>query len=370
MEVIPIAKPYIGKEEADAVLRQVKSGWISMGSRVQELEDLVCAYTGSAYAVAMSNGTATLHAALLAVGVGPGDEVVIPTLSYISSANAVLYCQATPVFCEVDSSTFSVTAETIKRAATGRTKVIMPVDLKGLPADYQQINQLAEELGVAVIADSAESFGAIYRGQKVGRQCQIHSFSFFANKNVTMGEGGVITTNDPEVAKICRIIRNQGQSERYVHVMIGHNYRLTDMAAAFGIEQIRRIEWIMDEKRRIAEFYNNAFANHPLIRIPQVPEYVDRHSWYMYCLTLDERVNRDNVLKMMQEDGIDYRLSFPPIHLQPVYKKLFGYKEGDFPISEKIFKQFVDIPCWVGMTEAQMRRVVDVIISAVKRCQK
>lgn len=370
MDFIPISQPYIGKEEAKAVFRQIDSGWITMGERVKALENKISTYTGAKHAVALSNGTATLHAALLALGVGPNDEVVLPTLTYISSANAVLYCGATPVFCEIEPETFNVSAATMEAAMTDRTRVIMPVDLKGQPVDYDEINSLAKKTGVSVLADSAESFGAIFRGQKVGRQCNIHSFSFFANKNVTMGEGGVITTDDDELAETCRIVRNQGQKDRYLHVMIGHNYRLTDMAAAFGIEQIRRIEWIMAEKSRIARFYNQAFAGHDLIRPPVPPEFVDRHSWYMYCLALDERVDRDRLLNVMHDQGVDHRLSFPPIHLQPVYREKFGFKPGDFPISEKVFNCFVDIPCWVGMTQKQMQRVVDVVISSVEKCCK
>lgn len=366
MDFIPIAQPFIGEEEATAVFEQIRSGWISMGRKVAELESLIAEYVGVKHAVTMSNGTATLHAALLAQGVGPGDEVVLPTLSYISSANAVLYCGATPVFCEMDPETFNVTAETLQSVITDNTRAIMPVDLKGLPVDYHEVRAWAESKGIAVVADSAESFGAIYKNKKAGSQSDIHSFSFFANKNVTMGEGGVITTNNDELAEKCRIIRNQGQSERYVHVEIGHNYRLTDMVAAFGIEQIRRVEWIMEQKSAIAGFYNERFKGHPRIKTPHVPDYANRPSWYMYCLTLDKGINRDNVLKLMHDQGVDHRLSFPPIHLQPVYRKKFGYKEGDYPVSEDIFNRFVDIPCWVGMTEDQMNKVVKVVISAVE----
>jgi perosamine synthetase len=370
MDYIPISQPYIGEEEADAVYRQAKSGWISMGRKVEELEKLICEYTGVKFAVAMSNGTATLHAALMALGVGHGDEVVLPTLTYISSANAVLYCGAVPVFCEVDPQTFNVTAETIRSVVTDRTKVVMPVDLKGQPADFDEINLLAKKFGIKVLSDSAESFGAIYKGSKVGTQCRVHSFSFFANKNVTMGEGGVITTNDSDLAHKCRVIRNQGQSERYVHVMIGHNYRLTDLAAAFGVEQIKRVDWIMEEKGRIAAFYNNAFKGHPLIKTPYLPDYADRPSWYMYCLSFADNVNRDNVIRVMHERGVDHRLSFPPVHLQPIYREMFSFKEGNYPISEKIFNKFIDVPCWVGMTDEQMGKVVNVTIEAVERCQE
>jgi len=370
MDFIPIAKPYIGEEEAEAVYRQVKSGWISMGQKVKEFENAVCEYLGVTHAIAMNSGTATLHAALIALGVGPGDEVILPTLSFISSANAVISCKATPVFCEVDPRTFNVTSETMQTVMTSRTKVLMPVDLKGQPVDYDTLNKLANESGIAVLSDSAESFGAIYKGHKTGGQCRVHSFSFFANKSITTGEGGVVTTDDAEVAEKCQLIRTQGQSERYVHVDIGYNYRLTDVSAALGVAQLGRIEWIMEEKERIAKSYNGAFAGHPLIKVPSVPEYVNRPSWYMYCLTLDKRINKDNVLKLMKTQGVDYRLSFPPIHLQPIYRKLFNYHKGDFPISEAVFNRFIDIPCWVGMTQEQMERVVKVVISSVERSEE
>ena len=361
MSFIPIACPTFGQEEAAAVSRQILSGWISMGDRVKELEARICDHTGAAHAIAMSNGTATLHAALLALGVGPGDEVVLPTLSYVSSANAVLYCGATPVFCEVDPATFNVTADTVAAALTPATKVIMPVDLKGQPVDFDNINKLAEARDIRVLSDSAESFGAIYRGARVGIQCDLHSFSFFANKNVTMGEGGAVTTDDADLAELCRCIRNQGQSERYVHVMLGHNYRLTDIVAAFGVVQMDRLEDILTEKARIAAIYDQAFANHPLITPPWVPEYCDRPSWYMYSITLTNDVDRDGMIEEMARRGVDHRLSFPPIHLQPFYREQFGYGEGDFPVSEDVFRRFVDIPCWAGMTDSQIEQVVDAV---------
>lgn len=370
MDFIPIACPTIGEEEADAVARQIRSGWISMGKKVQELEADICAYTGAKHAITMSNGTATLHAALLAMDVGPGDEVVVPTLSYISSANAVIYCGAKPVFCEADPATFNSTAEMIEAAITEKTKAVMPVDLKGQPADFDAINAMAARKGVAVLADSAESFGAIYKGTKVGTQSAAHSFSFFANKNLTMGEGGCITTNDDAIAEHCRVIRNQGQSERYVHTHIGHNYRLTDISAAFGIEQLKRVEKIMTLKSKVAAYYSEALSGEVLITIPEVPGFCDRPSWYMYCLMLDPSVDRDKVVALMAEQNVDSRLSFPPIHLQPVYREQFGYKEGDFPVSEAIYDQFIDIPCFADMSRAQMERVAEVVKASIQAAQR
>lgn len=370
MEFIPVGNPTIGEEEAKAVYDVIKTGWISMGKKTQEMEKMICDYVGVKHAILLSNGTATLHAALMALGVGPGDEVVVPTLSYISSANAVLFCGAKPVFCEVDPATYNLRTEDVEKVLTPRTKAIMTVDLKGMPIDYDKFVAFAKSKNIPILADSAESFGAKYKGKMVGNQTEVHSFSFFANKNITMGEGGVITTDNDAIAAACRVMRNQGQSERYVHSMIGHNYRPTDYAAAFGIEQLKRVEWVMDEKNKVAKFYNEALSKHPLIQIPNVPDYVTRHSWYLYCVHLAPTVNRDEVVKLMRAEGVDTRLSFPPIHLQPVYKKQFGYKEGDYPVSEKIYAQFLDIPSWAQMGIERMTKVVNVLKASAEKANR
>lgn len=361
MNRIPIASTSISSEEARAVFEQVQSGWISMGARVAEFEARSADALGARHAIAVNSGTAALHVALLALGVGPGDEVIVPCLSYASSANAVLYCGATPVFAEEDPLTLNVDAAEIAELITPRTRAIMTVDLKGMPVDYDAISALAAEHRVPVLADSAESFGARYRGAPVGAQADAHIFSFFANKSITTGEGGLVTTESDEVARVCRCLRNQGQSERYVHVMLGYNYRMTDIAAAFGIEQLRRLEAVLTDKERIAAAYTRAFADHPHIHPPHLPEYVSRHPWYMYCLRLDTHVDRDAVLGHLDEAGIDHRLSFPPIPLQPLYRERFGYRPGDFPGAEAIYAQMVDIPCWAGMGDAQVRRVIEAV---------
>jgi len=367
MTFIPIAKPIIDIEEADAVYKQVKSGWISMGKKVKEFESKIQNYLSVKHAIAFSNGTATLHAALLALNIKSGDEVIVPSLSYISSANAVLFCGAKPVFVEENERTFLVDPATFEKKITPKTKAIMSVDLKGMPVDFDAMNGLSEKYGIPLVSDSAESLGAKYKDSLVGNQALIHSFSLFANKNITTGEGGIITTNDDDIANTCQCIRNQGQSERYVHVMVGHNYRMTDIVASIGIPQLNRVEFIMREKNKLANKYTHAFLDHPLIHPPYVPKYVSRHSWYMYCLMLDESINRDRLAELMTDNGVDHRLSFPPIPLQPIYKQLYGYKEGDFKQSEKIFNQFIDIPCWVGMTDDQVQHVIETILDSVKK---
>lgn len=362
MAFIPIACPRIGEEEARAVYDVVKSGWISMGKKVQEFESMACAYTGAKYAVAMNNGTSTLHAILCALDIGPGDEVILPSLTYISSANVALYLGASPVLCENDPLTFNVTPEHIKEKITSNTKAFMAVDLKGLPIDYDAFRCLSEETGVPFIADSAESYGAVYKGEKVGAQALAHSFSFFANKNITTGEGGMVTTNDKDLYEKLVIIRNQGQEGRYNHTRLGYNYRMPDVLAAIGVEQLKRIDTLLDEKVAIAERYTKAFSDVQGIRPPHVPDYVDRPSWYMYSITVDA-ARRDSLLDYLAAKEIDTRLSFPPIHIQPYYAGRFGYVPEDMPVAMQTFNSFVDIPIWADMGADNQDRIIEEILS-------
>ncbi|MBP9853704.1 MAG: DegT/DnrJ/EryC1/StrS family aminotransferase [Candidatus Omnitrophica bacterium] len=364
MEFIPVANTYIGNEEAQAVYDVVKSGWISMGKKVQEFENMVAGYTGVKYAVAMNNGTSTLHSLLIALGVGPGDEVIVPTLTYVSSANVILYLGATPVLCESDPVTFNVEPKHIKEKITKKTKAFMTVDMKGLPVDFDAFVQLSKETKVPFLSDSAESLGAIYKGKKVGSQAWAHSFSFFANKNITTGEGGMITTNDEDLYKKLLIIRNQGQEGRYNHTWLGNNFRMPDILAAFGIEQFKRVEWLMEEKSKLADYFTKNFAKHEGIITPLVPDYVGRPSWYMYSIKVDLD-KRDGLLDFLKEKNIDTRLSFPPVHIQPYYKQKFGYKANDFPISYDTFCKFVDIPIWVGMGQDKQDYIIENITSYI-----
>ena len=360
MEFIPIANPVIREEEAKAVYDVVKSGWISMGKKVQEFERMVCDYTGAKYAVAMNNGTSTLHSILVALGIGPGDEVILPTLTYISSANVVLYCGATPVLCESDPRTFNVEAEYIRAKITQRTKAFMTVDLKGMPVDFDAFRALSKETGIPFISDSAESYGAEYKGHKVGTQALVHSVSFFANKNITTGEGGVVITNDNELARKMAIVRNQGQEGRYHHTMFGNNYRMTDIQAALGIEQFKRLDGLLEKKAAIAKRYSEAFEGSGTVVPPYLPDYVARHSWYMYSITVDYD-KRDPLLAHMKERNIDSRLSFPPVHIQPYYARRFGYKPGDYPFAMQAFDSFVDIPIWAEMEQTVQDYVINQI---------
>ena len=355
MEFIPIANPKITEEEAKAAYDVIKSGWISMGKKVEEFENNIADYLNVKHVIVMNNGTSTLNAALLALDIQPGDEIIVPSLTYISSANVVEYLGAKLVLCDNDINTFNVNVENIIK-----TKAFMTVDLKGLPINYDQFVKLSDETGIPFIADSAESFGATYKGKKVGSQALIHSFSFFANKNMTTGEGGACVTNNADLASKLRIIRNQGQEGRYNHTHLGNNFRMTDILAAIGIEQLKKIDYIQDEKVKLAEFYKKSFEKSKYVEPPFVPDYVDRPSWYMYGIKVNE-LYRDKLLKYLENNFIECRLSFPPVHIQPYFKNKYNYLNDDYPIAYKSFKSFLDIPIWAGIGDEKLIYIINEI---------
>jgi perosamine synthetase len=364
MEFIPIASPRIGEEEAKAVYNVVRSGWVSMGPKVREFEDLVCEYTGAKYAVAMNNGTSTLHALLIALDVGPGDEVIVPSLTYISSANVVMYQGADLILCDSDTDTFNTHVDYVREKITSRTKAIITVDMKGSPVDFDNFQHLSLETGIPVISDSAESFGAIYKNRKVGTQLLAHSFSFFANKNMTTGEGGMVVTNDESLYKHLLIIRNQGQEGRYNHTYLGNNFRMTDVCAAIGIEQLKKIDYILNSKVALASYYDGAFEQLPGISVPIVPQFVNRPSWYLYSIKLDMSL-RDSLAEFLRIVGIETRTSFPPVHIQPYYVDRFKYEPHQLESALTAFKTCLDIPIWADMGQERQDYIIQKIRSFI-----
>jgi len=361
---IPVANVSLGEEEAHAVADVVRSGRLSTGPKVAEFEAAFCEYTGAKHAIALINGTAALHVALAALDIKPGDEVIVPSLTFISTANAVLYQGATPVLCECDPLTYNVTADHLRACLTEQTRAIIPVEMNGMPVNYAEILDFAKEAGLAVVIDSAESLGAAYKGQRIGAIGPIHMFSFFPNKIITTGEGGMITTDDDELAAQMRVILNQGQDYRYHHIRLGYNYRMTELQAAVGVEQMKRINHRILEKNRIASCYQDAFSKIHGIEVPYVPEYVTQHSWYMYSVRVAAKI-RDAVVEQLKEQGIETRLSFPPVHMQPYIQQLLGYQDDQLPLTNQAWNSKIDIPAWPGITEKDLNTVIEALQSAV-----
>ena len=362
---IPVANPTVGKEEAKKAYHQIKSGWFSMGKRVEEFEKLVEKFTGAKYAIAVNNGTSALDAVLTALDIKENDEIIIPSLTYISTANVIAYKKAKIVLCDSDPRTFNVDYKSLVEKISKKTKLIIVTDLKGMPVDYDLFIKLSKKYKVPVIADSAESFGAKYKRRIIGTQLPIHTFSFFANKNLTTGEGGMIVTSNKLIAKRLKIIRNQGQNYRYNHIVLGNNYRMTDISAAIGIVQLKKLKNCLKLKEQVAKTYNKNFLNFEEIQTPFIPTYVNQHSWYCYTIKVKKK-HRNKLIKYLKKNNIETRLSFPPVHIQPYYKNRIKFKKSELKNSLKTYNEFLDIPIWPNMKISTQKKVIKTILNFFK----
>lgn len=320
---IPVSEPSITQKEIDYVLDAVKSGWVSsLGEYITKFEQEFAKYIGVKYALTTSNGTVALHLALVALGIKQGDEVLVPDLTFVATANAVAYTGATPVFVDVDPETWCIDPEDTRKKITPKTKAIIPVHLYGHPADMDAINEIAREYGLSVIEDAAEAHGAEYKGKKVGSLGICGIFSFYGNKIITTGEGGMITTNDESLYERAKYLRDHAMSKdkRYWHTEIGYNYRMTNMQAALGLAQLERIEELIDKKRKIFNWYKELLSEMEGIKLnPEMPW--AKNVYWMVCVLLGDniRINRDTLMLKLKEKGIDTRPFFYPISEMPMY---------------------------------------------------
>jgi perosamine synthetase len=330
---IPITKPDLGEEEKNLVAQVIDSGWVSQGPKVAEFEEIFADYVGARFAVATTSCTTALHAALLVRGIGPGDEVILPSLSFIATANSVLYCGAKPVFVDVDPGTCNIAVQKIEEAITEKTRAIMPVHQMGLPVDLDPIKTIAEKNMLLVIEDAACAIGSEYRDAKIGGHGNIACFSFHPRKIITTGEGGMITTDDEKIAERLRRFRHHGMSvsdiERHTantviietYPELGYNYRMTDMQAAIGIEQMKKLRSILDARKLRANRYDKELGSIPHIRIPAVPPYA-RHNYQSYWIELlaSAPVDRNTLMAKLLEKGIATRRGIMAIHREPCYR--------------------------------------------------
>ncbi|MDX6503607.1 MAG: perosamine synthetase [Gaiellaceae bacterium] len=358
---LPVAEPELGDRELAYVAECILSGWISSAGRfVTRFEELFAELCGTSHAVATSNGTTALHLALLAADIGPGDEVIVPSLTFIASANSVTYTGATPVLVDCDPATWTIDPDAVAAALTPATKAIMPVHLYGHPADMDPLVELARQHGLTVIEDAAEAHGATYKGVPVGGIGDLGTFSFYGNKIVTTGEGGMVVTNRADLAERMRILRDHGTQPgtRYWHPVVGFNYRLTNLQAAVGVAQMERIEEILAAKRRIAGWYDRGLASVPGITLPPRASWAENVFW-LYSILVDEAelgCSRDEVMAALAERDIDTRPFFPPVHTQPVYAN-----GADLPVSTDLARRGISLPSAVTLREAEAQRVVEAL---------
>lgn len=367
MNRVSIACPVMHGNEKKYINECVDTGWISAnGAFVTRFEQEFAEFCNTKYAIACSNGTVSLHLCLLGLGIGPGDEVIMPTLTYIATANCVSYCGATPVFVDSDIDTFNIDVDKIEEKITSRTKAIMPVHLYGLSCDMEKIRELANKYGLFVIEDAAEAHGAKFRGSAVGSLGDVASFSFFGNKIITCGEGGMAVTNNKTIYEKMKLYRGQGVDPKksYWHTVIGYNYRMTNMQAALGVAQLEKIEWHLEQRQRVAELYKRYLeAYSDILRMQKVPLGY-QHVYWMNNVVLQDgvKLERDLVMKKMEEQNIEMRPVFYPMHQMPPY-----YSEtASYPIAEKISSRGISLPSHAMLTESDVGRVCQTLIEICK----
>jgi dTDP-4-amino-4,6-dideoxygalactose transaminase len=373
---IPITRPHIGEEEAAAVAEVVRTGWLTQGKRTQDFEQALADYVGARHAVVVSNCTTALHLALVVAGVGPGDEVICPSFTYIATANAVVHAGATPVFVDIDPKTYNVTPDLLDVAITPRTKALMPVDQIGLAADMPAIMALARRRGLVVVEDAAPSLGATVDGRKIGTFADLTCFSFHPRKSITTGEGGLITTEDDAAAERLRTIRSHaastsafsrhasGTTDIEEYRELGWNYRMTDVQAAIGLVQLGRLEGILAERRRLADRYSRILGADARIQVPYVPA-GRSHTYQSYCVWLHGGASRASVMADLAERGIATRRGVMASHLEPYYRE--RYPDLSLPVTERASAETLLLPLYVGMTEAEQDEVIAALLAALDR---
>jgi perosamine synthetase len=363
---IPVAEPALVGNEREYVLDCLDSTWISSsGKYIDEFERSFADFCGVSHAISCSNGTVALHLALLALGIGPGDEVIVPTLTYVASANAVMYCGATPVIVDSEAESWNLDPACVAEAITARTKAIMAVHLYGHPADMDPLVDLARSRKIALVEDAAEAHGAHYRGRTVGSIGDVSTFSFYGNKIITTGEGGAVVTDDAALAGRIRMLRGQGQDpkQRYWFPVVGYNYRLTNLAAAIGLGQLERVDWHIERRREVASWYREFLGDNSRLTLsPELPW--ARSSFWISCAVLSDDVpsSRDDVMARLAEKGIETRPFFYPMHTLPMYEHLPS-PAGGFPVAESLARRGINLPTSANLTRDDVHYVSEELAS-------
>jgi perosamine synthetase len=368
MSDIQMSAPAIDNDDIEMVVKVLRSGRLSIGPFVEEFERRFADYVGTEYAVAVSSGTAGLHLCICAAGIGAGDEVVTTPFSFVASANCVLYERAKPVFADIDEQSLNIDPQQAVAAVSDRTRAILPVHIFGRPPALTELGAICRRHNLVLIEDACEALGAQYRGSKVGGFGDAAVFGFYPNKQITMGEGGVIATNNREWDVKLRSLRNQGRDEMGTwlhHESLGFNYRLNEMSAALGVSQLSRIDQLLERRNRVAAMYSRRLQDVPGLELLAPVDANSRLSWFVFIVRLEKGISRSKVIQYLKERGIPTRVYFPPIHLQPYFVDRFGYREGDFPIAERVARSTLALPFHANMSEADIEQVAAALKLAV-----
>jgi dTDP-4-amino-4,6-dideoxygalactose transaminase len=377
---IPLTKPHTGTEEKEAVSKVLDSGWLIQGKKVAEFEEMVCQYTGARYARATSSCTTALHLALLALGIGKGDEVLVPSFTFIATANAVEYVGAKPVFIDIDLKTFNIDvqkAEEYLEWSKSKAKAIMPVHIFGLCADMDAIVRLAKRYDVFIMEDAACALGSLYKGKHAGTFGNAGCFSFHPRKTITTGEGGMLITDSSEIALAIEKLRNQGASISGLALhekggtlfpgfdVLGYNYRMTDMQGAIGVEQMLKAQWIIDKRIEKAKIYDEALKSMDWLQAPCVPEECN-HTYQSYVVMILDEVGRNKIMAKLAEKGIATRQGTTAVHALEYYKSKYNISESDYPNSLAADKLSITLPLYPTMTEEEQSYVIENLLKARK----
>ena len=352
--------PAIGEEEKKAAIAVVNSGWMTQGKKTEEFEKKLADYIGCKHAVVVNSGTSALITAMIAHGIGRGDEVLVPTLTFIASVNAISAVGATPVLVDSDLETFNTTPELMKEKITGKTKAIMPVDVAGMPIDIDSFKDFAEDNDLILVEDAAEAVGAKYKHKKIGSFDHTSILSFHMAKLMSTIEGGCLTTNDDAVAEKCKMIRNHGMQGRYDYAVFGLNSRITDIQSAIGLEQLKKLDRHLELRNKLAKQYMDGLKG--LVEFQQIPDYVTLHPWMIFGV-LTEAKKRDAINKLLNDNGIGTRICWLPAHKQAYHSKLF---KGSYPNAEQIASRIINPP----MGNALAKEDVDYVIEKFKEALK
>ena len=373
---IPYGKQWVDEEDIQAVVDVLRSDWLTTGPKVPEFEQAVADYVGAKYAVAVSSGTAALHAAMHAIGVGPGDEVILPPMTFVATANCVVFQGATPVFADVDPDTLLINPAEVESKITGRTKAIIAVDYAGQPCDYNALRNIAERHGLVLVADACHSIGAQFNGRNVGTLADLSVFSFHPVKHITTGEGGMVVTDETKFAEKMRRFRNHGITSDhhqrrsqgswfYEMVDLGYNYRISDFQCALGKSQLDKLPGWIKRRREIARYYDEAFAEIPAIKSLSVKPDV-YHAYHLYVCQIDStklNIDRDAIFKKLHAKGIGVNVHYIPVHLHPFYRNCFATKSGLCTVAEAAYPRLLSLPMFPEMTDQD----INIVISSIKK---
>lgn len=393
MKKVTMSSPNLTDADRQAVQEVLNTPNLSMGPKIKAFEDAFRSLTGCKHAIGVNSGTAGLHLCVHAAHIEVGDLVLTTPFSFVSSTNVLLFEKVIPVFVDVDIATGNIDPQKLEQAADdlfrggktaqkwlprhlpkrgweakGKLKALLPVDVFGQPADYDLILKTAQRYGLEVIEDSCEALAAEYKGRQAGTLGDMAVFAFYPNKQITAGEGGMIVTDDDQAAKLMQALRNQGRAPGDTwleHTYLGYNYRMDEMSAALGLSQMARLENLLKARQQVADWYATHLAGIEEIEVPTLVESTTRMSWFVYVIRVSEKINRDMFAKLLENKGVPVRPYFSPIHLQPYMRKMFGYQQGDYPVTEDLGKRSLAIPFSGGMSEEQVVFVCQALSEAV-----